>query len=233
MPETKSIFVEKTQKGRRFAISDVHGCAKTFKAILDQIRFTKNDQLFLVGDMVNRGPSSNEVLEHILKLQSENYEIYFIRGNHEQAVLNTRRKSIGQRKRSLKANNSSNLLDENGKLIKKYKDLIKSSYHFIETEDYFFVHAGFNHKAENPFEDRKAMLNIRKFKSKKDYLKGKTSVIGHTPKDLSKIVRRIKKGKKKFYIDNGCANYKTKGQGHLICLDLDTKAIIIQINIDC
>lgn len=231
MPLTRSLYIEKPKKGKRFAISDVHGCSKTFDAILKTIRLKKKDQLFLVGDMVNRGPSSHEVLDKIIKLKEKGYQVYFIRGNHEQMVLNTIKKSVGQRKRRLKGFNSSKLLDH-GVLKKEYKNLLQDTQHYIETEDYFLVHAGFNHKAENPFEDRKGMMNIRKFKSKKSYLKGKTSIIGHTPKDISKIVRRIKKGKNKFYIDNGCANHKTREQGHLLCLDLDSHALIVQINID-
>jgi serine/threonine protein phosphatase 1 len=232
MPITRSLFVEKPEKGKRFAISDVHGCYHTFKAILKTIRLKKKDQLFLIGDMINRGPNSHDVLDHIIKLKEKGYQIYFIRGNHEQAVLNTKKKTIAQRKRVLKGFNSKKLLDK-GILIKRYKDLLADSQHFIEIDKYFLVHAGFNHKADDPFDDRRAMLNTRKFKSKKDYLKGKTSIIGHTPKDVSKIVRRIKKGKRKFYLDNGCANYKTKEQGHLLCLDLDSLALIVQINIDC
>ncbi len=31
---------------RRFAISDIHGCLKTFKKLLEVIEFNKNDALF-------------------------------------------------------------------------------------------------------------------------------------------------------------------------------------------
>lgn len=231
MPITRSLFIDKPEKGKRFAISDVHGCSKTFKEILKTIRLKKKDQLFLIGDMINRGPSSNEVLDHIIKLKSKGYQVYFIRGNHEQAVLNTKKKSIAQRKRVLRGFKSSKLL-KNGELILEYRTLLKDTHHYIELDNYYLVHAGFNHKAKDPFEDRTAMMNTRKFKSQKKYLKGKIVVVGHTPKDISKIVRRVKKGKNKFYIDNGCANFKTKEQGHLLCLDLDTQALIVQINID-
>lgn len=233
MPLPNVLFVNSpAEKGRRYAISDIHGCELTFKAILKQIRLKKKDQLFLIGDMVNRGPSSHKVLDHIIQLKSEGFQVYFIRGNHEQAVLNTVKKTQAQRKRSLKGNNSLNLL-EKGEIKQAYLKLLKESYHYIELDDYFLVHAGFNHKVSNPFEDTFSMLNIRKFKTKSKFLKDKKLVIGHTPKNISTIVRRVKKGKRKLFIDNGCANYKTREQGNMLCLDLDTRTLIVQINLDC
>ena len=231
MPQVNSLYVSKPTKGRRFAISDIHGCFLTFKSILKQIRLKKQDQLFLVGDAVNRGPSSHKVLDHIIKLKAKGFQVYFIRGNHEQAVLNSVKKSVGQRKRTLKANNSSKLL-EKGEIIPKYQYLLEDSYHYIESEDYFLVHAGFNHKSGNPFKDAYSMLNTRIFKANKGYLNGKKIIIGHTPTDVSTILRRIKEGEQKLCIDNGCFHPKSKEQGSLICLNMDTGTIIIQHNLD-
>ena len=52
----------------RFAISDIHGCAKTFEALLEQIALTKDDTLFLLGDLIDRGPGSKEVVDKVLQL---------------------------------------------------------------------------------------------------------------------------------------------------------------------
>lgn len=229
--EVKRIFVEKSESGRRFAISDIHGCSLTFNALLKQIALTKKDQLFLVGDLVNRGPQSDKVLDKILKLQSKGYQLYFIRGNHEQLVLNTIKKSAGQRKRRLKANKSKNLLEQD-QLKEKYASLLKSSVHFVETEDYYIVHAGFNFKSTEPFNDAFSMMNIRSFKTRNKFLNGKKIVIGHQPKNISNIIQRIQEGRKKIFIDNGCVNSNLKKQGNLVCLNLDTLAISLQKNLD-
>lgn len=229
MPTVKSLFVERPLNGKRYAISDIHGCSKTFKNLLRKIDFSKNDQLFLVGDLINRGPRSSKVLDHVLKLMETGFQVYFIRGNHEQMVLNSSKKRIGQRKRQFQSLNSLSLLEGN-KLNPVYKKLLKEAYHFIETEDYFLVHAGFNHKSESPMEDTYAMLNIRKFKAKKDFLKGKSIIIGHTPKTISFIKESIEK--RKIHIDNGCVNSSTEGQGKLLCFNLDSKEIIRQKNKD-
>jgi serine/threonine protein phosphatase 1 len=47
---------------RRFAISDIHGCARTFGALLNKINLSPVDELFLLGDFIDRGPDSKGVL---------------------------------------------------------------------------------------------------------------------------------------------------------------------------
>lgn len=224
-------FVQKPNLGRRFAISDIHGCSKTFKALLKKIKLQKEDQLFLVGDMVNRGPKSDKVLNKILKLKQSGHQVFFIRGNHEQTILNTLKKSNGQRKRVLKGHHSLCLL-KNGKIDAKYISLLEDSFHYIELDDYWLVHAGFNTKAKEPLLDTFSMLNIRDFEIKRNFLKMKTVVFGHTPQSLATIEKSIKKESKKICIDNGCVNHRTKHQGSLVCMELNSKRLFIQKNLD-
>lgn len=231
MQKPRHLAVSKVDKGRRFAISDVHGCFLTFKALLKQIHLQKEDQLFLVGDMINRGPESDKVLDKIIKLKEKGFEVYYIRGNHEQLVLNSQKKSVGQRKRILKANKSQNLL-KSGALKESYAQLLEESLHYITTEDYYLVHAGFDLQLDAPFDHSYSMLNIRTFKPKRKHLGERKVIVGHQPKPLSQIMKRIKRGKRKVYIDNGCVNADLIGQGNLICLNLDTLAISVQQNLD-
>ena len=39
-----------------YVISDIHGCYKEFKTLLKNIGFSSADTLFVLGDMVDRGP---------------------------------------------------------------------------------------------------------------------------------------------------------------------------------
>ena len=55
----------------KFAISDLHGCRKTFLALLDKIAFSQNDELYLLGDYVDRGPDSEGVLVEIFALHKD------------------------------------------------------------------------------------------------------------------------------------------------------------------
>ncbi len=68
---------------RKLAIGDIHGCNKTFKALLDQINLSKDDELTLLGDYIDRGPDSKGVIDTIINLQSSGYQVRALRGNHD------------------------------------------------------------------------------------------------------------------------------------------------------
>ena len=226
MKKLRSAYVEKPIHGRRLVISDIHGCSKTFKKLLKQVELTKDDQLFILGDAINKGPHSDKVLNRILKLKAQGYSVFFLRGNHEQIILNTKNKALGQQKRILKSLKALNLLE--GKTINPtYFELLKKSFHFIETDKHFLVHAGFNDK-ENTYLDKKAMLQIRSFEYDAILFKNKQIIVGHTPLKFEKIQKRINKKKSIICIDNGCVNYNIEGQGKLICFNLDENTIHTQ-----
>lgn len=231
MPKIKTQIIPKPTNGRRFAISDVHGCFLTFSSLLKQISLEKEDHLYLIGDLVNRGNSSKEVLDLVLDLRAKGFQLFFIRGNHEQIIINASKKTVAQRKRTLNACKAIQLLN-GAQVDERYLRLLKDSYHYLDLEDYYLVHAGFDFKSINPFENKYQMLNIRTFKAKSPYLGNRKIVIGHTPKKLSKIIARIQKNKRKIYIDNGCVNHDLIEQGNLVCLNLDTMAVSIQKNLD-
>ena len=68
-----------------YAIGDIQGCAKTFLALLETIEFKpKEDQLWLAGDLVNRGPGSLTVLRYIYG-SKESGQIVI--GNHDLHLL--------------------------------------------------------------------------------------------------------------------------------------------------
>ena len=70
----------------KYAISDIHGCSETFNALLEKIGLNKSDELYLLGDYIDRGPDSRGVIDTILRLQEEGYQIHCLRGNHEQML---------------------------------------------------------------------------------------------------------------------------------------------------
>jgi bis(5'-nucleosyl)-tetraphosphatase (symmetrical) len=52
-----------------YAVGDIQGCARSLDALLTRIDFSKQrDHLWLVGDLVNRGPDSLQVLETVREL---------------------------------------------------------------------------------------------------------------------------------------------------------------------
>ena len=53
----------------RYAIGDLQGCLQPLRCLLDEVSFdARRDQLWLVGDLINRGPASLETLRFIKQL---------------------------------------------------------------------------------------------------------------------------------------------------------------------
>ena len=71
------------ESGRDFVVGDVHGCFRTLERALIAITFDPNlDRLFGVGDLVNRGPHSEEALGWL----EQRFEAVVL-GNHDRSVL--------------------------------------------------------------------------------------------------------------------------------------------------
>ena len=64
-----------------YAIGDIQGCFTKFTQLLEKINFNPNkDKLWLVGDIINRGPESTQMLEWAYNNQDN---INIVLGNHE------------------------------------------------------------------------------------------------------------------------------------------------------
>ena len=71
--------------GNVWAIGDVHGYSDTLLALLDSLNLSSRDRVVLLGDLVDRGPRSCEVI----RIARENPQIFSVLGNHEEMMLNS------------------------------------------------------------------------------------------------------------------------------------------------
>jgi serine/threonine protein phosphatase 1 len=75
---------------RLYAIGDIHGCAGLLDALFAMIGLDSQGvdrRLVFLGDYVDRGPDSRGVIERLLKVKADEPQTIFLKGNHEQAML--------------------------------------------------------------------------------------------------------------------------------------------------
>ncbi|MET3012860.1 metallophosphoesterase family protein [Flavobacterium psychrophilum] len=219
---------------RKFVISDIHGCYFTFEALLDKIEFSKNDELILLGDYINRGKRSKEVIDKIIDLSKNGYNVICLRGNHEDMVFDSLELedwTAGEQE-TLKSFGINHLKNLNSKYVTWFKNLLP----YYESENFIFVHAGLNFKNKNPFQDIQSMRWIIDWYKDIDYswLKNKYIIHGHKiieQNEIEKMLLNIETTKI-LNIDNGCFMKDELNFGNLNCLNLSRMEIVSQKNID-
>lgn len=118
----------------RYAIGDIQGCFKEFSKLLQVINFNPStDVLYLVGDLVNRGPQSLDVLKWIYKYQDS---VINVLGNHDFYLL-------ARYNHLVKLDNGDTLEDlMRDKHIHRYIDWLRTCPLVFHDNQYILVHAG-------------------------------------------------------------------------------------------
>lgn len=62
-----------------YIISDIHGCFNDLMEMLNLINFSDNDKLYILGDIIDRGPEPIKCIEYIKNTKN----IILLKGNHE------------------------------------------------------------------------------------------------------------------------------------------------------
>ena len=125
-----------------WAIGDVHGCFRTLQALLGRMELdVRRDRLWMVGDLVNRGPCSLETLRWARTLDAEMGDRFqVVLGNHDLHLIARHLGVAGARPRdtleeALKAADATELADW----------LRRRPFVHVERvagRDYVLVHAG-------------------------------------------------------------------------------------------
>jgi serine/threonine protein phosphatase 1 len=232
----KGLYKKSNLPMARFAISDIHGCLRSFRALLfNKIKLVKGDQLFLLGDYINKGPDSKGVLDLISQLKKDGYQVYCIRGNHDQMLLDVwlGNTSGSWLKEAQKINTLKSFrVNTPHDIPAEYISQIASMSLYIELDRYFLVHAGFYLGIHAPFLDEVAMMNIKKFDYNTQEMKGKQIIHGHIPTQLPEIQALLRKDGPVKKIDGGCVYYTSKEYGNLVGIDIDSNVLFVQPNED-
>jgi serine/threonine protein phosphatase 1 len=78
-----------------FIIGDVHGCYYTLKAMLE-FWDPKNELLIQLGDLIDRGNFSPQVIKLCREIEKEHTNSVFLKGNHEWLALQYHRKDADE-----------------------------------------------------------------------------------------------------------------------------------------
>jgi serine/threonine protein phosphatase 1 len=227
--------------GNTYIVGDVHGCVRTFRRMVEEkLQLSKKDYLFLLGDYIDKGIDSKGVLEYIIELKNQAYQVFPLRGNHEEEVLTLSKK--GNEKsfhRYMRLNRTESLLDETGKLQTKFARLLEKMPYYYDLPEHLLVHAGFNFNATNPFEDTKAMVWSNHPINHPLFTNNKTIIYGHQPVPLEVIQKKVNERANLIPLDNGCVYAQRKSLeipasylGSLCAICLETYQLFVQENIE-
>jgi serine/threonine protein phosphatase 1 len=178
--------------GRLIAIGDVHGCAHALDAILDEMAPTARDHLVFLGDLVDQGKETKEVLARILELR-ERLRVTLIQGNHEEmmfaALENEPALRYWERCGGVATLNSYKFGAKLDDIPREHWQLLESCVPYLETDDFILTHA--NYLADVPMADQPGyQLRWALFDAEKElpHFSGKTVVVGHTEQKNAEIL---------------------------------------------
>lgn len=207
---------------RTLAVGDIHGCSTAFNKLIEIIKLRPEDKLITLGDYVDKGPDSKQVLEQLLYLE-QNYQLIPLKGNHELMML-----AAYQGKESpalwLEVGGEQTLESyAQPNEIKTFHNIPDSHWNFIrhhclnwyETKTHLFVHANLDPKLP-PHQQSEHELFWQKIYPRDPHYSGKIVICGHSSQ---------KNGCPVNLGHQICLDTWACGQGWLTCLDVDTGKI--------
>lgn len=219
---------------RSFVIGDIHGCSATLRRLVDStLNPLPGDRIYLLGDLIDRGPDSKGVLDYIFELRQRGLSVNSVRGNHEEMLLQAcdNRTSLGM----WLANGGQTTLesfqaDGPGDIPLRYRAFLDSLPPYILLDEFVIVHAGLNFAPPDPFEDTGAMLWTRSSYVDRQRINGRRLICGHTQVSRAMLEDSLKFNK--IMLDNGCVFGGLPENGSLAALELGSMTVYYQENLD-
>ena len=215
---------------RVFAIGDIHGCFDSLKELIElKMQLTPNDRVVMLGDYIDRGSKSKEVIDYLLNLKEKGFQLVTIRGNHEQMLLDAYEDqdlvSLWILNGGVATLKSFGIWSVRH-LDNTYLDFFNSLPLFYAFNNYLFVHAGFNDRMDNPFEDTYHMIWESKDQYFNPMLKDKIIIHGHRVISSTLCDQRIRNRRPVIDLDTGCVFVNYSNYGRLTALEINTNTIL-------
>lgn len=178
--------------------SDLHGEYESFLRLLDEINFSGGDQMFVLGDFIDKGKNSIELAR--LLMEENNFKVLL--GNHEHFFLRHYAYCVDEYERGeiddLWQAVGEYFTENPEPFLPEVADYIESLPYYFEEEDFICVHAGLELDDRGRIkplseQDSGYMLFDRGFGDDVIPVNSKTVLFGHTPVRSVGGVVRIKK----------------------------------------
>jgi serine/threonine protein phosphatase 1 len=184
--------------GRTIAIGDVHGCSDALAALIDAVAPGPGDTLVPLGDLIDHGPDSRQVLDQVIAL-ARRCRLVSLLGNHEEMLLDALRDAANLEK-WLKCGGVATLLSYGWKrggprrrladwIPGPHRAFLSASRPYYETATHIFVHAGF--VPELPLEKQPGLAlrwRVTDARTARGHGSGKVAVVGHTPQRTGEML---------------------------------------------
>jgi serine/threonine protein phosphatase 1 len=235
---------------KQWVIPDIHGYSKTLQALFkDQIKPSRSDEIYFLGDYIDRGPDARGVIDFIISLREDEYNIRTLRGNHEDYLLRTFDNETVQKnvlgityqnklkKEWFKFGGRETLrsfqVSDVHEIPEKYISWMRALEYYITLPGFILVHAGMNFNIENPFDDKHSMLWIKEYKVDRVKAGFRKLIHGHVPVSLEFIdLLRTSNSFDFIDLDNGIYMPEKAGFGNLVALELTSMELKVQNNVD-
>ena len=187
---------------RLIGISDIHGEFDKLCAVLDKISPQKEDTIVFMGDYIDRGKKSRQVVDKIIDMQNVCNCVYLI-GSHEYAMLHSKLDDYyNYLFWNYGGDSTAECYGGFENIMRIHGDFFNSLKPYYLTDKYLFIHAGIRVGVPLEDQDLTDMVYIRsEFYNKKHHLPQKV-IFGHTEFDEPQVQED------KICIDTGCGKYK-------------------------
>jgi serine/threonine protein phosphatase 1 len=212
----------------RFVFGDIHGQFDGLMKLIDFIKYSPNDKLYFLGDLIDRGERSADVVNWVM---SNNH--ICLKGNHEQMCLD----AFGCSEESLIwkgwiLNGGSKTLESYGaaNMPEAHLEWMQQLPLYMDLGDVWLVHAGLNPNLPLELQGAAEFCWIREefHSATEPFFEDKIIITGHT---ITFVFPGVKPGNLvlgKGWLDIDTGGYHPKS-GWLSALDIDT-ATVYQCN---
>lgn len=241
-PERRqALFRTISDRPRRvFAVGDIHGHDAELDVLLNHLSVrcgvSAEDLFIFIGDYIDRGPHSKQVLDRLIELKKSWPRTVFLKGNHESMLLGYL--GVGGDHGEFYLQNGGKAFFESygidpfvslpeliAQIPSAHLDFIKDLEVGVVLAEFVFVHAGVNPKRALDDQLVADLLWIRREFIDEPHSLGKTVVFGHTAFNQVHVTLPYRIG-----IDTGVA-YGNKlsivelVQGHLWQVEVGTAVV--------